>query len=71
MNRTETIDCHDCGKPESFSAVCCPQCGSREPSGPYKMSLKEARQYRIEDRNDRNLVLTAAALGGQVPPTAG
>jgi hypothetical protein len=28
------------------------------------MSLKEARQYRIEDRNDRNLVLTAAALGG-------
>lgn len=62
MKRAETIDCHDCGKPVSFSAAACPQCGSREPSGPYRKSEKEARGHRIEERNDRNLIVTTIAL---------
>jgi hypothetical protein len=48
----------------SFSAVACPQCGSREPAGPYKMSAKEARRHRGEERNDRNLATISLALGG-------
>ncbi|MEH2468982.1 hypothetical protein V1281_001762 [Nitrobacteraceae bacterium AZCC 2161] len=63
MKPAETIDCHDCGNPVSFSAVSCPRCGSREPSGPYKKSAKEAQRHRIEDRNDRNLIVTAMTLG--------
>jgi hypothetical protein len=63
----ETIDCHDCGNFVSFSAIRCPHCGSSEPSGPYRMSAKEARRHRAEYRNDKRLAATAltfAFLGG-------
>jgi hypothetical protein len=59
--RTELIDCHDCGRPISFSAVSCPHCGSTEPSGPYKFSKKQLRGIRVEQRNDQMLVITAVA----------
>jgi hypothetical protein len=57
----ELIDCHDCGRPVSFSAVSCPHCGSTEPSGPYKFSKKQLRRLRVEQRNDNILVITAVA----------
>ncbi|WP_439373474.1 hypothetical protein [Bradyrhizobium sp. DASA03120] len=36
----ELMGCYDCGGNISFSAVACPHCGSREPSGPYVQSPK-------------------------------
>jgi hypothetical protein len=59
----EIIRCHDCKHAVSFSAASCPHCGSTEPTGPYKFSKKEARSYRIEQRNDNNLVVTTLAFG--------
>jgi rRNA maturation protein Nop10 len=59
----EVINCHDCRRPVSFSAGHCPHCGSAEPSGPYRFSRKEARKFRIEHRNDNNLVITSLTLG--------
>jgi hypothetical protein len=60
----ETISCHDCGWHVSFTAAACPNCGSREPTGPYRHNRKEARRLRAEDRNDRNLIVVMTALGG-------
>ena len=57
------IECHDCGKPVSPSARQCPQCGSKEPAGPYRPSRRAARRNGIEERNDRTLVLMVMALG--------
>ena len=62
MNR-ELVCCHDCGRPISFSAAACPHCGSTEPAGPYRHNRKEARRLRIEERNDRNLIIIMFALG--------
>lgn len=59
----ETISCHDCGKPVSFSAVSCPRCGSAEPNGPYRHSRREIRRHRIEERNDGTLIMLMLALG--------
>jgi hypothetical protein len=59
----EVIYCHDCKRPVSFSAAFCPHCGSREPAGPYQFSKKEARKFRIEDKNDNYLVRTVLLLG--------
>jgi hypothetical protein len=58
----ELTTCHDCGNGVSFTARACPHCGSTEPSGPYIRSRKEARRYRIEQRNDRRLILMTAGL---------
>jgi hypothetical protein len=63
MIRAELIDCHDCGRPVSFSAVSCPHCGSTETSGSYVFSKKEARRLRIEQRNDETLAVTTVACG--------
>ncbi len=62
--RAELIDCHDCGRPVSFSAASCPHCGSTEPSGPYVHSKKELRRLRAEDRNDHTLLVTTVACCG-------
>jgi hypothetical protein len=59
----ELINCHDCGLSVSFTAVSCPHCGSIEPAGPYRFNRKEARRYRIEDRNDRTLILITVGFG--------
>jgi hypothetical protein len=59
--RAELIDCHDCRRPVSFSALSCPHCGSAEPSGPYVHSKKELRRLRAEDRNDHMLLVTTVA----------
>jgi hypothetical protein len=61
--RMEVINCHDCGRPVSFSTTCCPQCGSKEPAGAYQFSKKEAQKFRIEHRNDSYLVRTTLLLG--------
>jgi hypothetical protein len=58
----ELISCHDCDGQVSFSAAACPHCGSREPLGPYLFSQKEARRGRIEQRNDRRLILMMVGL---------
>jgi hypothetical protein len=59
----ELISCDDCGWSVSFSAAC-PNCGSREPSGPYRHNnRKEARRLRIEEKNDKNLIIVMTALG--------
>jgi hypothetical protein len=60
---TELITCHDCGNGVSFSAQACPRCGSREPSGPYRHSRKEARRLGAEDKNDRTLIMMTVGLG--------
>lgn len=52
----ELIGCHDCGGAVSFSAVACPHCGSREPSGPYVQSSRERRLHRIAERNDQTVM---------------
>jgi uncharacterized membrane protein YeaQ/YmgE (transglycosylase-associated protein family) len=59
----ELIICHDCEKPVSFSAAACPQCGSIEPRGPYRHSRREIRRHRIEERNDRTLIMFMVVLG--------
>lgn len=59
--RPELIDCHDCRRPVSFSAVNCPHCGSTEPLGPYVHSKKELRRHRAEERNDHTLLITTVA----------
>jgi hypothetical protein len=59
----ELISCHDCGNGVSFTARACPHCGSTEPSGSYRFSAREARRHRIEERNDRTLILMTAGLG--------
>ena len=59
--RAELIDCHDCERPVSFSALSCPHCGSTEPAGPYAFNKKEARRFRVEQRNDHMLVITTVA----------
>jgi uncharacterized membrane protein YeaQ/YmgE (transglycosylase-associated protein family) len=56
-------DCYDCGSPVSSSAARCPQCGSAEPNGPYRHSPKEIRRHRLEERNNRRLIIFMAALG--------
>jgi hypothetical protein len=63
VEEMELIDCYDCGRPVSFTATACPNCGSREPAGPYQFNRRERRRHRIEERNDRNLVVTALVLG--------
>jgi hypothetical protein len=60
----ELIGCHDCGKAVSFSAAACPNCGSREPSGPHIMSRHEQRMFRHEDRNDQTLLGMLVLCGG-------
>ena len=59
----EVISCHDCKRSVSFTASCCPHCGSKEPAGTYQFSKKEARKFRIENRNDNYLVKTTLLLG--------
>ena len=59
----EVINCHDCRGSVSFTAAYCPHCGSKEPAGAYQFSKKEARKFRIEDRNDNYLVRTTLLLG--------
>ncbi len=61
--KLELIECHDCGGAVSFRAVNCPHCGSAEPAGPYVFNRKEARRHRIEERNDRNLVVVTLSCG--------
>jgi hypothetical protein len=61
--KTELIHCHDCGGAVSFRAASCPHCGSLEPGGPYVHNRKEARRHRIEERNDRNLVIVSLLCG--------
>jgi hypothetical protein len=60
---TELIDCHDCGRPVSFSASKCPNCGSAEPQGPYVHSRRELRRHRGEERNDHTLMISVIACG--------
>ncbi len=55
--RQELVGCHDCGRGVSFSALSCPHCGSTQPSGPYILSARELKQHRIEEKNDKRLVL--------------
>jgi hypothetical protein len=59
----ELISCHDCHRPISFSAAACPNCGSREPTGPYRHNRKEARRLGAEDKNDRTLIMLTVGLG--------
>src|SRR5215813_4287751 len=61
--KTELIRCHDCGSAISFSASSCTRCGSLEPRGPYVHSRREQRLHRIEERNDRNLVMAVLGCG--------
>lgn len=61
--KAELIKCHDCGGAVSFRAANCPHCGSVEPAGPYVFNRKEARRHRIEERNDRNLVVVTLSCG--------
>jgi len=61
--KVELVSCHDCGRAVSFSAAKCPHCGSAEPNGPYVFNRKEARRHRIEERNDRNLMIVTLSCG--------
>jgi hypothetical protein len=57
------ISCHDCGKPVSLSARQCPQCGSRDPAGPVRVSRRASRSIGAEARNDRTLIWMMVVLG--------
>jgi hypothetical protein len=59
----EVISCHDCKRFVSFTASYCPHCGFKEPAGAYQFSKREARKFRIEDKNDNYLVRTTLLLG--------
>jgi hypothetical protein len=59
----EVISCHDCEQFVSFSAVFCPHCGSKEPTGPYRLSKAQARRLGREQRNDNNLLIGTVSLG--------
>lgn len=59
----EVIGCHDCDGAVSPSAAACPHCGSSQPWGPYRFNSREARKFRIEHRNDNNLVRTTLLVG--------
>lgn len=59
----QLISCHDCGKPVSLSARQCPQCGSRDPAGPVRVSRRASRAIGAEARNDRTLIWMIAILG--------
>ena len=59
----ELINCHDCGNPVALSARECPQCGSKELAGPYRLSKRAARKNGIEQRNDRRLAAAALSFG--------
>lgn len=59
----ELVTCHDCSGAISFTATACPHCGSREPSGPYRMNSRERRRHRAEYHNDRRLVISTIAFG--------
>ena len=61
--RLELINCHDCDRPVSFTAADCPNCGSREPRGPYRHNRNEARRIGIEGRNDTRLILMTVGFG--------
>jgi hypothetical protein len=61
--KLELIECHDCGGAVAFRAASCPHCGSAEPAGPYVFNRKEPQRHRIEERNDRNLVVIALSCG--------
>ena len=61
--RTELVNCHDCGRPISFSASTCPNCGSLEPGGAYVHSKHELRRFRGEARNDHTLLVTVLGCG--------
>jgi hypothetical protein len=58
--KRELISCHDCGEAISFSAVACPNCGSREPTGLQVFSTEETRR---QVRNDHTLAVTVLACG--------
>jgi hypothetical protein len=62
--RPELIGCYDCGGGVSFSASSCPHCGSTQPSGPYVLSARELKRHRIEEKNDRRLVVVTALCCG-------
>lgn len=62
MGGTELISCNGCGNGVSFSAVSCPHCGSTEPSGSYRFNATESRRARIEERNDRRLILMTTGM---------
>lgn len=57
----KTFDCHDCRGTVSLNARQCPHCGSVAPAGPYQS--KAPHKFRIEERNDRGLVVTTLSLG--------
>jgi hypothetical protein len=61
--KAKLIQCHDCSGVVSSRAASCPHCGSLEPAGPYVFSRREARDHRIEERNDRNLVIVSLSCG--------
>lgn len=53
----QLIDCHDCGQGVSFSAQSCPHCGSTEPAGSPELSPRALRKLRVEETNDRRLII--------------
>lgn len=56
------ISCFDCGNPVSPNAMACPSCGSKQLAGPPVTGL-DKRMHNVEARNDRNMIVIAAALG--------
>jgi hypothetical protein len=57
------IKCHDCGNPVALTATTCTRCGSRDPIGPLRLSTRDRRRFRIEERNDRTMVIVITTLG--------
>jgi len=56
------ISCFDCGHPVSPNALACPSCGSKHLAGPPVTGI-DKRMHNVEARNDRNVIVIAAALG--------